>query len=408
MIEAKEFFIAHDHICYIDENNDLWGAGRLPHISPKQTHVWKHIDSNVISYSSYSVENLSSATEDLHAIYIKSDGSVWGCGENNYGRLGEDIPTKQFCPLKGPWQKNGHIPIAVSTGIAHSLILTDAGVLYGTGSNAQGQLGQIQRVSSIQRWAEIPTEGKIAHIYTGPHHSFLITHKGAVLTAGNNTYGQLGREGISVFPWRDVLPFVEEIVKIATCATHTLLLTKNGHVWFAGTEECFDKATNIFIKIKDAEDIVDIAAQASKEAENAIPLTYLVAAKSAQLYVLEGGRLNYYASNVANVWAGPNAYTTRPHRTIFAPYSCYGIARNKYGQLGLNFVNDAPSGGNLVFGPCLDIMSQILPEGFPVTIYPTSKEYYTLQQEKHPFKKFRFYSPFDLAGYCMAIKGGMQ
>ena len=72
-----------------------------------------------------------------HSLYVKSDGSLWAMGGNNYGQLGDGTTSNRNVPV----QIESSGVIVVSAGGWHSLYIKSDESLWGMGSNGFGQLG---------------------------------------------------------------------------------------------------------------------------------------------------------------------------------------------------------------------------------------------------------------------------
>ena len=71
---------------------------------------------------------------------LKSDGTVWAAGYNEYGQLGDSSTTNtsEFVQVTGIPEK----VIAITAGGHSSYALTESGKVYGWGYNYEGQLGR--------------------------------------------------------------------------------------------------------------------------------------------------------------------------------------------------------------------------------------------------------------------------
>jgi len=90
--------------------------------------------------------SVSAGGEYEHIMAIRKDGSLWAWGNNNRGQLGEGTTEDSLIPIRvGPGILNvferGYKVAAVSVGNTHSMIITTEGSLYGCGENDRGQLG---------------------------------------------------------------------------------------------------------------------------------------------------------------------------------------------------------------------------------------------------------------------------
>src|SRR5574344_1825932 len=74
-----------------------------------------------------------------HSLILKIDGTLWGCGYNGYGNLGSGDNTDRntFTEIT----TNTDDIKSVYCGSDHTLILKNDGTLWGCGRNDFGQLG---------------------------------------------------------------------------------------------------------------------------------------------------------------------------------------------------------------------------------------------------------------------------
>ena len=138
---------------------------------------------------------------DSHSLILKSDGTVWACGKNDHGQLGNSYTTGRSIPSQvlGGTQGSEHLSgiISVAAGDAHSLALTEDGHVLAWGDNADGQLGNGVTTDS---WTPVQVKGPngvgalsgIKEVAAGGSHSLALTSDGRVYAWGNNNNGQLG------------------------------------------------------------------------------------------------------------------------------------------------------------------------------------------------------------------------
>jgi alpha-tubulin suppressor-like RCC1 family protein len=74
------------------------------------------------------------------SLALKSDGSVWGWGENGYGQLANGTTTL-FGGVTKPTKAKLSSVIAIAAGDKHTLALRSDGMVLAAGSNQWGQLG---------------------------------------------------------------------------------------------------------------------------------------------------------------------------------------------------------------------------------------------------------------------------
>ncbi len=78
------------------------------------------------------------AASNSAAVALRSDGTVWSWGANNFGQLGNGDSALR----RGPVQVSGLSGVtAVAAGTHHHLALESDGTVWAWGANGQGELG---------------------------------------------------------------------------------------------------------------------------------------------------------------------------------------------------------------------------------------------------------------------------
>jgi len=75
-----------------------------------------------------------------YSLALKSDGSAWGWGNDGYGELGNGA-AQLYGSVKNPVRATVRGVVAIAAGASHSLWLRSDGTLWAAGSNQFGQLG---------------------------------------------------------------------------------------------------------------------------------------------------------------------------------------------------------------------------------------------------------------------------
>ena len=119
---------------------------------------------------------------------VKRGGTVWGAGVNTVGQLGmqggENMVKRYFVKvLFGGAQ-------AVVAGGEHSMVLTEVGTVWATGSNVYGQLGDGSNDARDNFVQVVVTYAKA--VAAGAKHSLVMMRGGSVWSTGYNSHGQLG------------------------------------------------------------------------------------------------------------------------------------------------------------------------------------------------------------------------
>ena len=127
-------------------------------------------------------------------IALKSNGTLWACGDNDYGQLGNGMSGTSasnanilvFTQIGSDtdWQK-------ISLGNTHVLAVKTNGTLWVWGSNDKGQLGDgTTTLKSVP--TQIGTGTDWNKVTATSSHSLAVKNDGTLWTWGNNNYGQLG------------------------------------------------------------------------------------------------------------------------------------------------------------------------------------------------------------------------
>jgi alpha-tubulin suppressor-like RCC1 family protein/ElaB/YqjD/DUF883 family membrane-anchored ribosome-binding protein len=130
------------------------------------------------------------AAGGAHTVALKSDGTVYGTGRNDYGQLGDDTINEKHI-LTAMTTNNSNIS-AISAGAFHTLALKSDGTAYGTGSNDYGALGDGTNGEKHILTAMTTNNSNIIAIAGGGFHSLALKSTGTVYATGSNTSGQLG------------------------------------------------------------------------------------------------------------------------------------------------------------------------------------------------------------------------
>src|SRR5665213_1740689 len=84
------------------------------------------------------------AAGEFHSLFLKSDGSLWAMGGNGFGQLGDGtyFSTVNSSTMR-PEQIVASGVTAIAAGEVHSLFLKNDGSLWGMGDNNDGSLGDV-------------------------------------------------------------------------------------------------------------------------------------------------------------------------------------------------------------------------------------------------------------------------
>jgi len=205
-------------------------------------------------------EWLTMSTGSYHSLAIKTDGTLWAWGRNNQnGQLGNGTIADSNTPIKIGTSTNW---TKLATGAVHSLAIKTDGTLWAWGANDFGQLGDtttIKKTSPIQ----IGLSNDWAKIDGGHLYSLAIKTDGTLWAWGQNNSGQLG-DGTSIgktFPVQ--IGVSTDWVEISGGLDHSLAIKSNGTLWAWGTSvfgQAGGAASNVPIQVGTSNDWASIFA----------------------------------------------------------------------------------------------------------------------------------------------------
>jgi hypothetical protein len=125
-----------------------------------------------------------------HSLFLKNDGTVWGCGGNTVGQLGDGTNIQRYSPVEVSGLAN---MVTVDAGRGHSLFLGSDGTVWSCGENSDGQLGNGDITgANINLPVQIEGLTDVQSIAASWWYSFILKNDGTVWGFGRNFNGQLG------------------------------------------------------------------------------------------------------------------------------------------------------------------------------------------------------------------------
>ncbi|MDP1884717.1 MAG: hypothetical protein Q8L10_05145 [Candidatus Moranbacteria bacterium] len=150
-------------------------------------------------------EVIQVSTGYYHACALKTDGTVFCWGVNNYGQLGDFSTTQRLTPVQVHGVNNVGVLTDVShisAGGYHTCALKTDNSVYCWGYNSTGQIGDYtvtQRLTPVQVHGvdNVGVLTDVNRISAGGVHTCAIKTDGAVYCWGSNVYGRLGDNTIT-------------------------------------------------------------------------------------------------------------------------------------------------------------------------------------------------------------------
>jgi hypothetical protein len=331
------------HSFFLKSGGSLWGMGRndygqLGDGSYNQTN-WpeKILGTNVTAI----------AAGGYHTLFLKSDGSLWGMGYNSDGQLGDGTTDGGNYYTNRPEQIVVSGVTAIAAGYLHSLFLKSDSSLWGMGFNYDGELGD-----GTYDQASIPERivaTNVTAIAAGEWHSLFLKSDGSLWAMGFNEYGQLGDGNDS----RDDVNIPERIVAsgvtaIAAGDHHSLFLKSDGSLWAMGG--------NAFGELGDG--TLNSGGTNSPEQIVASGVTAIAGGTDHSLFIKSDGSLWGMGDNDSGqLGDGRVQWTNQPEKIVASGVtavaagwfhslflksdgSLWAMGDNQYGELGDRTLND--------------------------------------------------------------------
>ena len=138
-----------------------------------------------------------------HTVYLKNDGRVWAAGKNNSGQLGDGSSQNRSNPVEVVHSGGSALSgiIGISSGSYHTVYLKSDGTVWAAGRNNFGQLGDGTTINRLNPVQVIHSNGTpltgVKGILPGDYFAVYLMEDGTVWSAGRNNNGQLGDGSIS-------------------------------------------------------------------------------------------------------------------------------------------------------------------------------------------------------------------
>jgi alpha-tubulin suppressor-like RCC1 family protein len=169
------------------------------------------------------------ACGDNFTIAIKSNGTIWGWGDNTHGQLGNGTTTNRKSPFQIGTDTNW---AKVACGGSHTIAIKKDGTLWAWGYNARGQLGD-SSMTDRKTPVKIGTSTNWSQIAGGEINTAAIKSDNTLWLWGYNRYGQNDNDTI-----QKISPFQigtsTNWSKVACGSYHTLAIKSDSSLWAWG------------------------------------------------------------------------------------------------------------------------------------------------------------------------------
>ena len=189
--DVKQIACGNSHTFIIKNDDSLWvcgynsngqvglGTSTLTHNTFTQVTTNVNNDVKQVICGEYST------------FILKTDGSIWSCGDNDNGQLGLGDNTKRNTFTKVTTNINNDVK-QIACGYYYTVIIKNDGSLWTCGFNDYGQLG-LGDSTSRTTFTQVTTNiSNIKQIDCGYGHTFILKNDKSVCASGYNNKGQLG------------------------------------------------------------------------------------------------------------------------------------------------------------------------------------------------------------------------
>ena len=229
--DIKEIYCGWHYTFILKNDGTLWGCGRNDY---SQLGLGDNIDRNTFTQITTNADNIKSVyCGSEHTLILKNDGTLWGTGYNEYGQLGLGDNTNRtaFTQIT----TNADDVKSVYCGGYHTFILEYDGTLWGTGNNEYGQLGLGDR-NYRTTFTQITTNANdIKSVYCGRNHTLILKNDGTLWGCGQNNYGQLGLgDTNNRTTFTEITTNADDVKSVYCGYDHTIILKNDGTLWGTG------------------------------------------------------------------------------------------------------------------------------------------------------------------------------
>jgi alpha-tubulin suppressor-like RCC1 family protein len=222
--------VGGNHVLFLESDGSLWGMGEdfvgaLGNGSYDYTNLPEQLISGGVTAIAAGGDRLDSGHPEF-SLFIKTDGSLWSMGNNESGQLGDGTTTN----TNRPEEIVSANVVAVACGEWHSLFLKSDGSLWAMGLNGVGQLGD-GSTTEAHSPEEIVSSNVIA-IAAGDSHSMFLKTDGSVWTMGWNSFGQLGNG--TTADSHSPVQIASNAVAISAKYEDSFFIKSDGSLWGTG------------------------------------------------------------------------------------------------------------------------------------------------------------------------------
>ncbi|KAI8034196.1 hypothetical protein M5D96_013047 [Drosophila gunungcola] len=228
------------HFLAIDSNYNAysWGTGEDHRLGHGDTHA-RAVPTKIAALEQHCVQSVYCGCSYSAAITCGGNLLTWGRG--TYARLGHGNSDDRSLPtLVVALAEHMVVDVALGSGDAHSLALTDEGLVFAWGDGDYGKLGNGNCNGSLQPIL-VESLPRVQRVFAGSQFSVALSHEGQLFTWGKATC--LGHQLVERSVQGCSVPRLvtslqhKRIVDVAVGVAHCLALSSSGEVFGWGRND---------------------------------------------------------------------------------------------------------------------------------------------------------------------------
>lgn len=229
-----------NHTVVLKSDGTVWGWGLNDYGQVSTDNSNTYVENPVQVAGLTGAPVVSVASGGYHTLALRSDGTVLAWGMNGNGELGDG--STSWDHGIGPVQVRSLTGIvAVAAGYWHSVALKNDGTVWAWGATSQGVLGDPSAIDGSTPVKVVGLSGVVA-VSAGTEFNLALKNDGTVWAWGDNSYGQLGdgkgaSDAYSAFPV--MVNGLTGVAAISAGYDHALALKNDGTVWAWGRDDVY-------------------------------------------------------------------------------------------------------------------------------------------------------------------------
>ena len=173
----------------------------------------------------------TAATGNSHSLAIKTNGTLWGWGNNLSGQLGNGAYNDNITPLQigtsTDWK-------TVDAGYDFTIATKTNNTLWSCGANTYGELGLNNSTMNVNNFTQVGTATTWDIVSCGRSHVVASRNYGALFAWGQNNYGQIGNGSTTNLYTPTLQLNVNSWIAVSTGFYHSLAIDNDGGLYTWG------------------------------------------------------------------------------------------------------------------------------------------------------------------------------